>query len=133
MTDLLETKLLLPRPGRKLVARPRLIDIIERASHASLTLVSAPAGFGKTTLLTSVMAARAGGEAARPSVAWVSLDQRDRDATRFWSYVLRALENASPGSATAALALLESGGNPLEAVLVTVINELSVRPGELTL
>ena len=134
MADLLlETKLLVPMPRRELVTRPRLVDMIDRASHASLTLVSAPAGFGKTTLLTAVVAARAGSEAGQPAIAWVSLDERDRDPTRFWSYVLRALENASPGSASAALALLESGGSPPEAVLASVINELSVRPGELTL
>jgi LuxR family maltose regulon positive regulatory protein len=133
MADLLlETKLLVPMPRRELVTRPRLVDMIDRASHASLTLVSAPAGFGKTTLLTAVVAARAGSDGP-PAVAWVSLDERDRDPTRFWSYVLQALETASPGSASAALALLESGGSPLEAVLASVINELSVRPGELTL
>ncbi len=50
---LVETKLLLPRPRREIVLRPRLADLLQRASHAPVTLVSAPAGFGKTTLLAS--------------------------------------------------------------------------------
>jgi LuxR family transcriptional regulator, maltose regulon positive regulatory protein len=133
MADLLvETKLLVPRPRRELVPRPRLLEIVDRASHASLTLVSAPAGFGKTTLLAAMAARRAGGKSGQSIIAWVSLDERDRDAPRFWSYVLHALEKASPGSAVAALALLELGG-PVEPVLVSVINEISVRQGELTL
>ena len=133
MTELLvETKLLVPRPRRELVARPRLVEMVDRASKASLTVVSAPAGFGKTTLLAAMAAARTRGQDERPAIAWVSLDERDRDAPRFWSYVLRALEKVSPGSAAAASALLE-GGDPTESVLVSLVNELSVRPGELTL
>lgn len=128
---LLETKLLFPRRRRELVARPRLDDVIDGASHAALTLVSAPAGFGKTTLLTSVMSAREAHEGH--AAAWVSLDERDADPTRFWSYVLRALENASAGCAVGALSLLESGNTPIVVVLASLINELSVRPDELTL
>src|SRR5688572_21682765 len=133
MADLLvETKLLVPRPRRELVARPRLLDVVRRAaSDAALTLVSAPAGFGKTSLLTAAVSARAGNE--QRAVAWVSLDQHDRDAPRFWSYVLHALESASPGSATAALGLLDSGAAPLREVLVSAVNELSVHPGEVVL
>lgn len=106
---LLETKLLVPRVRRELVARPRLVEMVERATHAALTLVSAPAGFGKTTLLTAVVTSRAAREDAQSSVvAWVSLDERDADATRFWRYVLRALEEASPGCAAPALSLISS-------------------------
>jgi LuxR family maltose regulon positive regulatory protein len=134
MADLLlETKLLLPRSRPDLVARPRLVDLVDRASRAALLLVSAPAGFGKTTLLTSVMTARSAREREQPQVAWVSLDAGDTDAARFWSYALRALERASPGCAAEALSVLEAGGTSIAAVLTTVINELSVRPGDLTL
>lgn len=133
MADLLvETKLLVPRPRRELVARPRLVDVVRRAvSDAALTLVSAPAGFGKTSLLAAAVSPRAGNE--QRAIAWVSLDQHDREATRFWSYVLHALESASPGSATAALGLLDSGTAPLREVLVSAVNELSVHPGEVVL
>jgi LuxR family maltose regulon positive regulatory protein len=66
-------------------------------------------------------------------VAWVSLDTRDGDATRFWTYTLHALEAASSGSASAALALLEAGTADWEAVIAGLVNELSVRPDPLTL
>lgn len=98
-----------PRPRREVVARPRLVEVVRRAaSHAALTLVSAPAGFGKTKLLTAVVSL--GADEGRRAIAWVSLDRRDKDAAQFWSYVLHALETASPGSAAAALGLLDSGG-----------------------
>ena len=134
MVDVLvETKLLLPRVRRELVARPRLDEIVDSASDAALMLVSAPAGFGKTTLLASVLSARSGEGGDGWPVAWVSLDERDADANRFWSYVLRALEDISAGAAAGALTLLESGGASLEAVVASLINELSVRSGNLTL
>lgn len=121
-----QTKLLIPRSRRSLVPRPRLTDELARAGDAALVLVSAPAGFGKTTLLASVMA-------GRPAVGWVSLDARDGDPARLWSYTLRALENASPGCAAAALALLESGRTPIEHVVAALVNELSVRAEDTTL
>ncbi len=134
MADLLlETKLLVPRARRELVARPHLVEMVDRATHAALTLVSAPAGFGKTTLLASMVTAREAGRDGESPVAWVSLDKRDADANRFWSYVLRALEIAGPGCAASALSLLEGGGTAHDGVLASVINELSVRPGDITL
>ncbi|MEO7059531.1 MAG: LuxR C-terminal-related transcriptional regulator [Lapillicoccus sp.] len=63
----------------------------------------------------------------------MSLDQRDRDATTFWTYVLRAVDRAAPGTATAALELQRGGQASTHAVLTTLLNELSVLPGELTL
>lgn len=124
---LLETKLLPPRPRRDAVPRPRLAGLLERARVAPVTLVSAPAGFGKTTLLATWLAS-----AGRP-VAWVSLDERDRQPATYWSYVLLALDRAAPGSAAASLTLLRSGQAPVEAVLAGVVNELSVQDGEVTL
>jgi len=100
---LVETKLLVPRPRRAVVHRPRLAGLLERAADAPVVLVSAPAGFGKTTMLSSWLA---DGERV---VGWVALDDRDRRATSFWTYVLTALERAVPGSAAAALTLLQSG------------------------
>ena len=77
---LVETKLLLPEPRRALVPRPRLADLLQRGADAPITLVSAPAGFGKTTLLSGWLAARARGTEDGEPVAWVSLDERDRVA-----------------------------------------------------
>ena len=105
---------------------------VQRASTSALTVVSAPAGFGKTTLLAQL----AGGldeERGGHAVAWVSLDERDGDPRRFWSYLLHAVERASPGAAASALDLLDSATGSLEGVIVALVNELSVHPGEVTL
>ena len=67
------------------------------------------------------------------SVAWVSLDARDGDAARFWTYALQALDVASPGCAAAALSQLEGGHDLLADVITSLINELSVRPDDVTL
>jgi LuxR family maltose regulon positive regulatory protein len=130
---LVETKLLLPRPRREVVLRPRLADLLRHGAHASVTLVSAPAGFGKTTLLTSWTTTGRAGPADRHPLAWVSLDERDRRAASFWTYVLLAIDRAVPGSGADALTLLRSGQAPIETVLAGVVNELSVHAGEVTL
>lgn len=125
---LVRTKLIRPRPRGRTVSRPRLDDRLLLGSTTALTLISAPAGFGKTTLLGSWLVAGRGGP-----TAWVSLDERDRDPTTFWSYVLLAVDRAAPGTAAEALAHLQSGRAPLDAMLTMLLNELSVLPTELTL
>lgn len=130
---LVETKLLLPGPRREVVLRPRLSELLQRAAHAPVTLVSAPAGFGKTTLLASWFATRLPGPGGNDPVAWVSVDERDREAASFWAYVLLALDRAVPGSGAEALTLLQSGQAPIETVLAGVVNEVSVRSGEVTI
>ena len=119
---LLETKLHAPRVRRGLVARPRLIERISRGVDSVLTLVSAPAGFGKTTLLTEWLA---GVSDAGGSAAWLSLDQRDNDPVLFWTYVITALQKAAPGVGAPALALLEGPKPPFEMVLATLVNDLA--------
>ena len=126
---LVETKLLLPRSRSRTVGRPRLEELLSLGSGASLVLVSAPAGFGKTTLLATWL-----GAAGRPRpTAWVSLDERDQDAASFWTYVLLAVDRAAPGTATGALAQLRSGQHAIETVLTSLLNELSVFPTDVTL
>jgi len=82
-SPLLETKLYLPRSRRGLVRRPRLSQRLNRGVEAKLTLVSAPAGFGKTTLLAEwLVAAPADGRSA----AWLSLDHNDNQPASFWTH-----------------------------------------------
>ncbi|HEX5877979.1 MAG TPA: LuxR C-terminal-related transcriptional regulator [Actinomycetota bacterium] len=123
---LVHTKMAFPRTRTELVNRPRLTQELRRAGDAALVLVSAPAGFGKTTLVAAAL------DDGTP-VAWVSLDARDGDGTRFWTYTLHALEAASPGCASVALTLLEAGNAGIEEVVAGLVNELSVRSDPLTL
>jgi LuxR family transcriptional regulator, maltose regulon positive regulatory protein len=123
---LLETKFHVPRRGRGLVPRPRLSDRLSRGGEAALTLVSAPAGFGKTTLLTEWLADwLAAAPAAGRSAAWLSLDPRDNDPALFWRYLVAALEAAAPGVGSGALGLLQSSQPPIEAMLATLLNDLN--------
>lgn len=127
---LLETKLHVPRRRRALVPRARLSDRLARADDPALVLVSAPAGFGKTTLLTEWLAAT---EAQGRTVAWLSLDERDNDPAVFWTYLVAALRSAVPEVGTGALALLESRQSSTDAVVATLLSELSAVPGEVVL
>src|SRR3954452_20453481 len=96
LTALLETKLSVPRTRHGLVPRPRLVERLERGAATALTLVSAPAGFGKSTLLAAWLSAGTGEASGRPSAAWLSLDQADDDADLFWSSLLAAVRTAAP-------------------------------------
>ena len=129
-SPLVQTKLYIPKVRRGLVPRPRLSEHLSRTSHPRLTLISAPPGFGKTTLLAAWLddAAAAG----RP-VAWVSLEESERQPDSFWTYVVTALDAAAPGIGTGALLLLEATNPPIETVLATVLNELSALPAGLDL
>jgi LuxR family transcriptional regulator, maltose regulon positive regulatory protein len=124
---LLTTKLHVPRRRRGLVSRPRLSALLDRGSEAALTLVSAPAGFGKTTLLTEWLAAE------RRPTAWLALDQRDNDPVVFWTYVLSALQTTAHGVGAAALALLQSSHTSMDEVLTTLVNELDAMTDDLVL
>ena len=125
---LVETKLYLPRLRRSLVARPRLSGRLSRGSDARLTLISAPAGFGKTTVLTAWLAATDG-----RAVAWLSLDESDRQPGTFWTYVITALQTAVPGVGASVLPLLQAAQPPIESVLASVLNELSAVPNDVDL
>src|SRR3954451_22791470 len=130
MGPLLTTKLHVPRRRRGLVARPRLDERLSRGHGAALKLVRAPAGVGKTTVLTEWLAAAPG---ETPSVAWLSLDARDNDPALFWSYLVAALQTVAPEVGVAALALLQSPQPAGEAVLATLVNDLAAVPGDVVL
>jgi LuxR family maltose regulon positive regulatory protein len=127
---LLETKLHVPRPRRGLVARRRLVERLTRVWDSALTLVSAPAGFGKTTLLAEWLAAA---PAEGRSVAWLSLDERDNDPALFWTYVVTALRTAVPAVGAGALSLLQTPRTSIDVVLATLLNELIDVPGDVVL
>ena len=123
---LIETKLFLPTPRPGLVPRPRLRGRLDALLNSKVMLVSAPAGFGKTTLLVDWMASlptAAGGGAARG--AWLSLDAADNDPARFWRYVIAALRTVEPDVGEDAVALLQdSQAPPIEVALTTLVNDL---------
>src|SRR5207248_2216868 len=87
-TNLLATKLNVPPARAQLVVRPRLFERLEVGLHGKLTLIAAPAGFGKTTLLSAWRTTAAG---SNMPFAWVSLDPGDNDPLLFWRYVLAAI------------------------------------------
>ena len=127
---LLETKFHVPRRGRGLVARSRLSERLSRGADSALTLVSAPAGFGKTTLLAEWLAVLA---AEGRAVAWLSLDQRDNEPGMFWTYLVAALKTVAPGVGAEALSLLQSPQSPIEGVLATLLNDLDAIPNDVVL
>ncbi|MBC8078547.1 MAG: tetratricopeptide repeat protein, partial [Chloroflexales bacterium] len=140
--NLLATKLFAPPARASLVVRPRLFERIEAGLQEKLTLIAAPAGFGKTTLLSAWLAARTEDRGLRTEigtaslhpqssalstrVGWVSLDNADNDPLRFWSYVITALDTLAPGVGTSALGLLQSPQPPaIERMLTSVLNGFS--------
>ena len=122
-SQLLHTKFYAPKPRGGRVARPGLIERLRRGDRARLTLVSAPAGFGKSTLLAEWLAAEADGSAA----AWLSLDPSDDHPGSFWTHVVAALQTAIPEVGASSLALLASPDQAIEVVLAPLINELDAR------
>ena len=128
---LLVTKLVRPSVGADLVPRPRLLNRLQQGIQRPLILVAAPAGFGKTTLLSTWL------EHAPLRSAWVTLEHDDDDLTRFWSYVFTALARVQPGSSAAALALLQAPPfaplPPVETALTAWINALATLPHEVAL
>src|ERR671913_2233399 len=129
---LVSTKLRPSQARPKLVARPRLTARLEREAGRKLTLISAPAGFGKTTLLVEWLKEREDGD---QSAAWVSLDEGDNDPVRFLSYLVAALRRTGEeGFGEGVLAALRSPEPPqMEAVPGALVNELADLPGEGTL
>src|SRR2546423_4158043 len=123
--ELLSTKLALPRPRPSLVLRESLLARLDEGLEHKLTLLSAPAGFGKTTLVSEWIATR-GERQDSPPVAWVSLDAGDNDPVRFWRYVITACRSFHTNVGESALALLQTSRRPpLESMLTTFINELA--------
>jgi LuxR family maltose regulon positive regulatory protein len=133
-TLLLETKLYVPRSRRGLVPRPRLSERLDHGTASKLTLVSAPAGFGKTTLLTEWLAAGPARQTGERLVAWLSLDQADNDPASFWTYLIAALRTVASGVGESALAFLQAPQPPpIETVLTALLNDLGATASEIVL
>jgi len=120
---LLRTKLHAPTRRRGTIGRPRLDVGRPGRERPRLTLVSAPAGFGKTTLLAEWFADSPG---ATPRVGWLSLDARDDDPATFWAYMVAAVRAAAPGAGDAALDALASGGAATGAAVEALLADLEV-------
>jgi len=133
---ILATKLLFPLPRSNLVPRPRLVERLMTGwrDACKLILVSAPAGYGKTTLITDWLAGLAPSPApqvrnAEVRVSWLSLDESDNDPARFVSYLLAALQQIDPAIGQAAQALLQIPGPPqTTAALTSLANDLAAQP-----
>ena len=121
---LLETKLYVPRSPRGVVPRPRLSERLDRGSASKLMLVSAPAGFGKSTHVAQWLAAGPAAPTDQRSAAWLSLDTGDNHPASFWTYLIAALRTVAPAVGASALALLQAAQPPpIEAVLTTLVND----------
>jgi ATP/maltotriose-dependent transcriptional regulator MalT len=117
----LETKLTRPPVRSEHVPRRELLGVLRDGGPRRLTLLTAPPGFGKTTLLAEWAAAEDG-----KAVAWLSLDEDDNDPARFFAYMTAALQRAEPGLGGRALAALRSpGGQLIEVVLPLLLNDLA--------
>jgi LuxR family transcriptional regulator, maltose regulon positive regulatory protein len=125
---ILATKLYIPPPRAKIVLRPRLIEQLNAGLQRKLTLISAPAGFGKTTLVAEWIR-----DCGRP-IAWLSLDEGDNDPARFLTYFIAALQTIAAGVGEGVLKMLQSPQPPSpEAILTTLVNDIAAIPSDFVL
>lgn len=129
-TPILATKLYIPPPWPKMVARPRLMERLNGGLKRtpSMTVISAPAGFGKTTLVSEWVASGA------QSVAWLSLDDADNDSAQFLSYFIAALQTVAPNLGQEALTLLHASAPqpPATAALLTpLLNDIATHQDQI--
>ncbi len=123
-THILATKLFIPPPRPRVVRRPRLIEQMNEGLHGRLTLIAAPAGFGKTTLASEWVTS-----STRPA-AWLSLDEGDGDPTHFLTYLVAALQTIAPTVGVAVLGALQSAQPPpIESTLTVLLNDITATAG----
>jgi LuxR family transcriptional regulator, maltose regulon positive regulatory protein len=130
LIPILATKLSIPPPRPKVVLRPSLIERLNEGLHRtpSVTLISAPVGYGKTTLVAEWVAC-----CERP-VAWLSLDERDNDPERFLTYLVAALQTLAPNMGAGVLGVLQAPQlPPIESILTGLLNEIAAFPNHFTL
>lgn len=121
-------KVQLPRIQKSLLKRERLLQKLDKSLDYRLTVISGPAGYGKTTAVTQWIAERSSGQDFR-RVAYIALDEGDNDPLRFWRYVIAACQKFQPGFGKEALDLLLANRlppfKPLDMMLTALLNELS--------
>jgi len=119
-TSILTTKLYIPPPRSDLVPRPQLNACLNEGITRKLTLICAPAGFGKTTMLSEWA------DTLETPLAWLSLDKGDNDLARFLTYIVAALQTVDAGICESVLAMTQAPQlPPIETVLTELINEVS--------
>src|SRR5438105_13446187 len=119
-TSILATKLYLPRLRPNVVSRPRLIERLNEGLHGKLSLIAAPAGFGKTTLVSAWVAG------CDRQVAWLSLDKGDSDPPLFLTYLVAALQTIAPNIGVGVLGALQSPQPPPTAsILTALLNDIT--------
>ncbi len=127
-TPILATKLYLPPLRPHVVSRSRLLERLNEGLHRNLTLISAPAGFGKTTLVSAWV------EGIERPTAWLSLDEGENDPARFLAYLVAALQTIAANIGEGVLSALQSSQPPpLEAILMALLNEISALPDHFVL
>src|SRR5207248_6609206 len=127
-TSILATKLYLPRLRPNVVSRPRLLERLNAGLHRKLTLIAAPAGFGKTTLVSAWV------EGIERPTAWLSLDEGENDPTRFLAYLVTALQTIAATLGEGVLGVLQSPQPPPpEAILTALLNEITTLPDHFVL
>ncbi|MBX3084661.1 MAG: hypothetical protein KF716_23705 [Anaerolineae bacterium] len=128
--NLLQTKLTIPSVRTDLVARPRLVRRFDSGLSRRLTLICAPAGFGKTTLLSEWLSAAPNKDVP---IAWVALDEDDNDLNRFLTYLVCALTTIDISESETMLSLLQPPQVPPKAMLTTLISQLEPYPNRFVL
>src|SRR6266704_5733515 len=127
-TPILATKLYIPRLRPNVVSRPRLLERLNEGLHRKLTLIAAPAGFGKTTLISAWVAG------CDRQVAWLSLDKGESDPTLFLTYLVAALRTIAPDIGVGVLGALQSPQPPpTESILTALLNEITAIPDNFVL
>ena len=132
-TPILATKLYVPPSRPTLVRRPSLIERLDEGLQSRLILVSAPAGFGKTVIVSEWVA---GCDRLEPEVrpSWLSLDEGDSDPARFLAYLVAALRTAVPDVGQGVLDMLQSPQPPpTESMLTALLNEITALPHDVVL
>jgi LuxR family maltose regulon positive regulatory protein len=120
-TQLLATKLFVPDAPPGLVCRPRLMENLQTAFSRRLVLVSAPPGFGKTTVVSQWVHQNR----AKARTAWLSLDEGDNDVLRFWDYFVAGVQQLVPGAGEATLPMLRSAEPTTDTALNALINDVA--------